>query len=134
MSLLCTAKFEVGKWSNIMKNEDYEIDLGFVITKSPFESTLGSGFLELAKKAIDDDKKVGLFFISDGVWFMKKNQESGAIENLLKKGAEITVSKDNLEAAGIEENELIDGVTISEKPYIDLVVLVMEKWNQVMTI
>ena len=117
-----------------MKNEDYEIDLGFVITKSPFESTLGSGFLELAKKAIDDDKKVGLFFISDGVWFMKKNQESGAIENLLKKGAEITVSKDNLEAAGIEENELIDGVTISEKPYIDLVVLVMEKWNQVMTI
>jgi sulfur relay protein TusB/DsrH len=117
-----------------MKNKDYEIDLGFVITKAPFESTLGSGFIDLAKKALDDNKKVGLFLISDGVWFAKKNKKSDEIENLIKKGAEITVSKDNLEAAGIEDYELIEGVIISEKPYIDLVSLVMEKWSQVITI
>ena len=53
---------------------------------------------------------------------------------MIKKGAEVTVSKDNLEAAGIEDTELIDGVVISEKPYKDLVTLVMEKWSQVITI
>jgi sulfur relay protein TusB/DsrH len=134
VSLLCTTKLGIDYWSNIMKNKDYEIDLGFVITKAPFESTLGSGFIDLAKKALDDNKKVGLFLISDGVWFAKKNKKSDEIENLIKKGAEITVSKDNLEAAGIEDYELIEGVIISEKPYIDLVSLVMEKWSQVITI
>ena len=112
-----------------MNNESYEVDLGFIVTKAPFESTLGSGFLDLAKKTIDNGKTVSLFFISDGVWFAKKNQKNNAIKilkSLIEKGAKITVSKDNLEAAGIENNELIDGVTISE--------LVMEKWKRVMTI
>ncbi len=120
-----------------MDNESYEVDLGFIITKAPFESTLGSGFLDLAKKTIENGKTVGLFLISDGVWFAKKNQQSNAtniLTSLIAKGAKIAISKDNLEAAGIENNELIDGVTISEKPYMDLVELVMEKWARVITI
>jgi sulfur relay (sulfurtransferase) complex TusBCD TusD component (DsrE family) len=120
-----------------MNNGSYEVDLGFIITKAPFESTLGSGFLDLAKKTIENGKTVGLFLISDGVWFAKKNQKNNAIKilsNLIEKGAIITVSQDNLEAAGIENNELLDGVIISNKPYMDLVELVMEKWGRVMTI
>jgi sulfur relay protein TusB/DsrH len=120
-----------------MKTESYEIDLGFIITKTPFESLLGSGFLDLAKKTMDVGKKIGLFLISDGVWFAKKNQKNNAGEiltNLIEKGAEIIVIQDNLEAAGIEKNELIEGLIISEKPYDDLVDLVMEKWKRVMTI
>ena len=117
-----------------MDRGNYEIDIGFVITKAPFESTLGFGFLDLAKKAIDDGKTIEMFLISDGVWFAKKNQKSDNLKYLIKKGVEITVSKDNLEAAGIEDNELIDGLIISEKPYMDLVELVMEKWKKVMTI
>jgi len=120
-----------------MKNKAYEIDLGFVITKAPHESTLGKGFLELAKKAYDNNKTVGIFLISDGVWFAKKNQKNKASEmltTLIKKGAIVHVSNDNLEAAGIQKSELFDGVTVSDKPYMDLVDLVMEKWKRVITI
>ena len=117
-----------------MRNEDYKIDLGFIITKAPYESTLGSGFLDLARKEIENGKKVGVFLISDGIWFAKKNQKNNVIKFLIEKGAEITVSLDNLEAAGIDNTELIKGLTISDKPYDDLVELVMEKWNKVMTI
>jgi sulfur relay protein TusB/DsrH len=120
-----------------MIDDSYEIDLGFIITKSPFESTLGTGFLDLAKKSINNGKTVGIFLISDGVWFAKKYQKNKAIKiltNLIEKGAKITVSRDNLEAAGIGNNELLDGVVISETPYMDLVDLVMEEWRKVMTI
>jgi len=117
-----------------MINEIYEIDLGFIITKAPYESTLGSGFLDLAKKEIENGKKVGMFLISDGVWFAKKNQKNNVIKFLIEKGAEITVSLDNLEAAGIDNNEIFEGLNISDKPYDDLVGLVMEKWNKVITI
>ena len=53
------------------------------------------------------------------------------VKNLVEKGAEITVSEDNLKAGGIDDSEIIKGVTISEKPYSDLVDLVMEKWRRV---
>ena len=112
-----------------------EIDLGFIITKAPLESTLGSGFLNLAKQGIDNGKKVELFLISDGVWFAKKIENNSDTKRLLiKQGVNILVSNDNLQAAGIHNDELIKGITISDKPYSDLVNLVMEKWKRVMTI
>ncbi|HUS99048.1 MAG TPA: DsrE family protein [Candidatus Thermoplasmatota archaeon] len=120
-----------------MTKDGYEIDLGFIITKAPLESSLGEGFLSLAHHAINNGKTVGFFLISDGVWFVKKNQKNTAInklKNLIEKGAIITVSKDNLDAAGIETTDILEGITISEKPYQDLVALVMEKWRRVMTI
>jgi len=116
---------------------DNEIDLGFIITKAPLESTLGSGFLNLAKQGIDNGKKVELFLISDGVWFAKKienNSDTKKLRSLIKQGVNIIVSNDNLQAAGIHNDELIKGITISDKPYSDLVNLVMEKWKRVMTI
>ena len=120
-----------------MMKDSYEIDIGFIITKAPLESSLGSGFLDLAQKAINDGKTVGLFLISDGVWFAKKHQKNRSfkiLDTLIKKGASVTISKENLEAAGIKDHELINGVIVSDKPYTDLVDLVMEKWRQVMTI
>jgi len=120
-----------------MTKDEYELDLGFIITKSPLESSLGEGFLTLAHQALNNDKTVGLFLISDGVWFVKKNQKNTAIntlKNLIEKGATITVSKDNLDAAGIEKTDILEGINISEQPYHDLVTLVMEKWRRVMTI
>jgi sulfur relay protein TusB/DsrH len=120
-----------------MKDNKYEIDLGFVISKSPHESTFGAGFFELAKEAFNNNKKVGIFLISDGVWFAKKNQKNKTSEiltTLIKKDASIYACSDNLEAAGIQKNELFDGIIISEEPYKDLVNLVMEKWKRVITI
>jgi sulfur relay protein TusB/DsrH len=119
-----------------MENK-YEIDLGFIITKPPLESSLGSGFLDLAQQGIDTGKKVGLFLISDGVWFAKinkKNTYAKKMLSLINQGVDVTVSEDNLQAAGIQNHELLKGVVITDKPYDDLVNLVMEKWGRVMVI
>ena len=64
----------------------------------------------------------------------QKNRSFKILDTLIKKGASVTISKENLEAAGIKDHELINGVIVSDKPYADLVDLVMEKWRQVMTI
>jgi sulfur relay (sulfurtransferase) complex TusBCD TusD component (DsrE family) len=120
-----------------MTKDGYEIDFGFIITKAPLESSLGERFLSLAHHAINTGKTVGFFLISDGVWFGKKNQKNTIVNeliNLIEKGAMVTISKDNLDAAGIETTDILEGITISEKPYQDLVLLVMEKWRRVMTI
>ena len=92
-----------------MYNEQNKFDIGFIITKSPLESTLGLGFLELAKKAVDSGKKIWIFFISDGIWFVKKNQKNQTVQqlqNLIKKNSTILVSNDHLEAAGIHTTEI----------------------------
>ena len=120
-----------------MNENKYEIDIGFIITKAPFESKLGEKILDLANKGLKEGKTIGIFLISDGVWFAKKNIKNKIeklVQNLVEKGVEITVSQDNLRAGGIDDSEIINGVTISEKPYSDLVDLVMEKWRRVLTI
>lgn len=120
-----------------MENEIYEIDLGYVITKAPYESSLGANMLELAQKALKEGKSVGIFLISDGVWFAKKNTSTKTgklFQTILEEGAEVTVSNDNLESAGIQPTELHKNIIISDKPYTDLVTQVMEKWRRVITI
>ena len=121
----------------MMNRENQIKDIGFVLTKAPIESSLTYRFLSLAQNVVDKDKTIGLFLISDGVWLAKKNQNNKPHEllnKLLKNGAEVTVSKDHLMAAGIEDSDLINGVNVTEQPYVDLVDHVMEKWNKVITI
>jgi sulfur relay (sulfurtransferase) complex TusBCD TusD component (DsrE family) len=120
-----------------MNNKKYEIDLGFVITKAPYESFLASNMLELAEKSLKDGKSIGIFLISDGIWLAKKNitrKPGKLLQSIIKRGAIVTVSKDNLESAGIDQSELFRDIIISDKPYIDLVTQVMEKWKRVITI
>jgi len=121
----------------MMNKKDQIKDIGFVLTKAPIESSLTYRFLCLAKNVVDKDKTIGLFLISDSVWLVKKNQNNKPhelLKILLKNGAEVTVSKDHLMAAGIDNNDLIKGVNVTEQPYVDLVDHVMEKWNKVITI
>lgn len=118
-----------------MAKNNYEIDIGFVITKAPLESSLATGIITLAKHAIDKGKTIGMFLISDGVWLVKKNQKNGEdITGLIEKCVEVTISKNHLEASGIQTEELMSGVNVTEKPYTELVERVMERWHQVITI
>ena len=118
-----------------MAKNNFEIDIGFVITKAPLESSIVTGVITLAKHAIDKGKTVGIFLISDGVWIGKKNQKNGkSIADLIEKCVEVIISKDHLEASGIQQEELLGGISITEKPYTELVEQVMEKWHQVITI
>ena len=118
-----------------LTKENHQIDIGFVITKAPLESSLVTGITALANHALDKGKTIGLLLISDGVWLGKRNQKNNTtIAKLIEKGAEITISNDHLKASGIQHDELLKGVEVTDKPYNELVERVMERWNRVITI
>jgi len=111
--------------------------MGIIITKAPLESNLVTKFLDLAKKITNNGNKVEIFLISDGVWLAKKNQNnppSKILNDLIKKSSKIFLSKEHLTAAGINDDELIENITLSENPYSDIVTLTMETWDKVITI
>ena len=113
------------------------VDLGIILTKAPVETNLVNRFLQIAKDTIENNKTVGLFLISDGVWLVKKNQNNNSIEllkNLIDKNVEVIVSKDHLLSSGLSEDEIVENVKISEKPYSDLVDNVMENYERVIKV
>jgi sulfur relay protein TusB/DsrH len=120
-----------------MDETENTLDIGFVITKAPLESTLPYGFLTIAQHAVDTGKRISIFLLSDGIWLVKKNQKSTVfdlLQNLIKQGVSVIVSKDHLEAAGLNDSDIIPGVTVVEKPYAQLVDDVMEKWQRVIVL
>jgi sulfur relay (sulfurtransferase) complex TusBCD TusD component (DsrE family) len=113
------------------------VDLGIIITKPPVETNLVNRFLQIAKDTIENNKTVGLFLISDGIWLVKKNQNNNSFEllkNLIDKNVEVIVSKDHLLSSGLSEDEIVENVIISEKPYSDLVDNVMENYERVIKV
>ena len=119
-----------------MTDQEQTKDLGFVVTKPPLESGLVANILTIAQSALDQGRSVGIFLISDGVWLVKKDQKNhvaGMFERVLGSGAEVIASSEHLEAAGISEDEIIDGVTVTKRVYKDLVTNVMENWDKVMS-
>jgi sulfur relay protein TusB/DsrH len=112
-------------------------DIGFVITKAPMEYSVIKKLLTAMLEGVNNNEKIGLFLVSDGVFLIKKyqkNEISNILKKILTKNIEIMVSKEHLEAAGISEDEIFDKCSISEKPYDDLVDFVMEKYERVVTI
>jgi len=113
------------------------VDLGIIITKAPVETGLVYRFLEIAKNTVENNKTVSLFLISDGVWLVKKNQKNNSFEllkTLIKKNVEVIVSKDHILSSGLSEEEIVENVKISEKPYSDLVDNVMENYERVIKV
>lgn len=112
-------------------------DIGLIMTKAPLESTLTKKYLELAEKVLKDNKSIGIFLISDGVFLIKKDQKNtpyNIMKKLLENNVEVIVSNDHLESAGISHDEILPNVKVSEKPYDDLVDFVMEKYKRVVTL
>lgn len=113
------------------------IDIGLMISKPPVESGIVASALGIAHGAMVKGQKVGIFLISDGVWIAKKNQKNHAAElfgHLVKGGATVTASDEHLAAAGITENEIVEGIHITKKTYKELVRQVMEDWSRVVSI
>ena len=91
-----------------------------IITKAPLESLLTFSFLAIAKNSIDPAKTISLFLIRDGVWFVKNNQKNIVVDLLrifIQRGAGISVSKDHMEATGIENKDLISGLFVTNSSY-----------------
>lgn len=112
-------------------------EIGFIITKAPLENSYISKLLESALNAINKNKKIGFFLISDGVYLIKKNQKNipfNLIKKIIAQKTEIIVSIDHLNAAGISKDELLNEIKITEKTYDELVEFIMEKYERVITI
>ncbi|MBA3044831.1 MAG: DsrH/TusB family sulfur relay protein [Candidatus Thermoplasmatota archaeon] len=120
-----------------MGSKNGNIDIGLVITKSPFESPLLEASLKMLEDAIAQGHSGDIFLISDGVFLVKSGQKS-RIANIFSKLLEscdiVIASKDHLMAAGISPEEMLENIEISESPYDDLVDQVMEKWEKVVSI
>ena len=111
--------------------------MGFVITKGPVESGLASGLLTVAEAAMKDGKRIGLCLMSDGAWLTKKGQRNQAhtiFLRLLEGGAEVTVCREHLRAAGISEDDVVEGVNTTGKTFKFLVGKVMEEWDRVVIV
>ena len=120
-----------------MTKKMFAKSLGIVITKTPTLSTLVENALKIGRQAASKGQKVTIFLLSDGVWLAKKNQIGAATEELktlLSQRTTVMVGHDHMKGAGIKENDIWDGITISDKPYHDLVENVMEHWDRVITI
>lgn len=119
-----------------MDTQDYNGNIGFIITKAPLENSSIKKLLTAALEATKNNK-IGFFLISDGVFLIKKNQKNETYDifkEIISKKVEIIVSEDHLESAGLSSNEILSNLIISDKPYDDLVDFVMEKYERVITI
>jgi sulfur relay (sulfurtransferase) complex TusBCD TusD component (DsrE family) len=108
--------------------------IGIIITKTPHGSEDPENALIIGKEALASGKNLGIFLVSDGVW-IGKDGKSDKIQdlllNIIDKGGKVAVSGPHLKAYGMAKEKLINGIEVVEKPYGELVDLVMEKWDKV---
>ncbi len=108
--------------------------IGIIITKTPHGSEDPENALKIGTEALASGKNLGIFLISDGVWIGKAGEGDEIqelLQNIIDKGAKVVVSEPHLKAYGMAKEKLINGIEVVEKPYGQLVDLVMEEWDKV---
>lgn len=109
------------------------VKIGIIITKTPNANEDVENILAIGEEALKVGNQVELFLISDGVWVGKRGNTltEKRLLNLINDGCKVKASRMHLKACGLNKEKLVDGVTISDEPYEDLVDLVMEQWGKV---
>jgi sulfur relay (sulfurtransferase) complex TusBCD TusD component (DsrE family) len=109
------------------------VRIGIIITKTPNANEDVENVLAIGEEALKAGNQVELFLLSDGVWVGKKGNALAETRllNLIKDGCTIKASGKHLKAGGLNKEKLLNGVTISDDPYDDLVDLVMDRWDKV---
>lgn len=108
------------------------LNLGFIITRSPDESSTDSLVLKAASQALRKGDQVTIFLLGDAVWLAVKSKSD--IKSFIKKGGKLVVSGEHLKAHGLSTDELLPSVEVASDPYDGLVDLVMEKCDKVVMI
>jgi sulfur relay (sulfurtransferase) complex TusBCD TusD component (DsrE family) len=109
-------------------------NVGIIITKTPHGSEDPENALKIGNEALALGKKLGIFLVSDGVWLGKAGEGDKVQElllNIIAKGGKVTISGPHLKAYGMVKEKLINGIEVVEKPYGELVDLVMDEWDKV---
>jgi predicted peroxiredoxin len=107
---------------------------GFIITSTSASIKDPGQLLKAAQVRAKEGAEVGIFLIGDGVLIASGPKGDIATKNLLgamAAGAKVLVSKDHLDATGLAGARLPKGMKLVEKPYKELVSMVMVEWDRV---
>lgn len=105
------------------------MQIGIILTKTPAEQGF-STFLKFASVYRKDE--LSIYFIGNGVFSARKGHlKENEIKELLTNSS-IYAYSDDLNARGITEKDLIEGIRIFES-YDDLVTDIMENKDQILS-
>ena len=104
--------------------------VGFILTKSPSEEGFATFFkfacLYLFKN------QISIYLVGNGVYCARKNHVASDKLKKLLQGSKIYAKNNDLEARGIKEENLIEGI-IPFCQYDQMVVDVMENFDQILS-
>jgi sulfur relay protein TusB/DsrH len=103
--------------------------IGFILTKSSSEQGFRT-FIDFSKLYINNDQ-ISIYLIGNGVYCARKSNSDPDLETLFKS-SKVYVSGSDLKARGIEE-EMIEEEMIVFSEYDDMIIDVMENFNQVVS-
>ena len=111
--------------------------IGVVISKSPlYDENVKSTLTMMEGLVKNPYNEVTLFLVSDGVWMAKRGVKDfdPCLREFTRSGGKVILSHGHLKACGLKEEGLIDDVTITSRPYDDLVDLVMDEWDRTVVV
>jgi tRNA 2-thiouridine synthesizing protein B len=106
-----------------------KMHIGFILTKSPSEQGFRT-FIDFSKLYINNDR-ISIYLVGNGVYCARKSYSDPDLETLFKS-SNVHVSGSDLKARGIEE-EMIKEEMIVFSEYDDMIINVMENFNQVVS-
>lgn len=104
--------------------------IGFILTKTPAEESFKS-FLKFVN-LYQGKEEVSIYLLGNGVFCARKGHSNQDEIEKLTKNSKVYAYLDDLMARGIDENNLMDGITVFDS-YDNLVIAIMENFDQVLS-
>lgn len=105
------------------------MNIGFILTKSPFEQGFQT-FIDFAQLYVHNDQ-ISIYLVGNGVYGAQKNYPNPDMGSVFKNSKVYAYAND-LKARGIEEGQVKEGLMVFHE-YDDLVINIMENFDQVMS-
>lgn len=103
--------------------------IGFILTKSPSDQGFRT-FIDYSQLYINNDQ-ISIYLVGNGVYCARKSYNNPDLE-LLFKSSKVYISFNDLKARGIENEQINDGLILFSH-YEDMVIDIMENFNQVVS-
>lgn len=103
--------------------------IGLILTKSPSEQGFKT-FIDFSSVYVNNDQ-LSIYLVGNGVYCARENYFNPALKMLFKSSM-VYVSSNDLKARGIETEQIKDGLVLFSQ-YEDLVIDIMENFNQVVS-
>jgi tRNA 2-thiouridine synthesizing protein B len=104
--------------------------VGFILTKSPSEQGFDT-FLKFACLYLFKNQ-ISIYLVGNGVYSARKNHVASDKLKKILQGSKIYANNYDLEARGIKEEELIEGI-IPFYQYDQMVIDIMENFDQILS-